>query len=281
MFFIDRTLLSIALSCLLTGSAMAEGFVLGIGAAADTEDGRAYSAFGDFGVGEKTWLSATVGRTETDLLFSDFATQFYDVGYDHWFEPVGIRIGASYWGDPDILDSNDLRGSIYYRNDAITLAADYERRDFDFTFESIALQQRITAEFSADGWGLTARFKAADRVSLHLGGMRYDYSRNIRINPEIDTLRFLAVSRLSLINSLLDHRLNAGIEFRFGLSSLDLTVGNWETAVDQSRVNSYSIGFLTPMSDRTDIEIRLSLDDSENFGQTTALTAYLYYFGGS
>jgi hypothetical protein len=57
--------------------------------------------------------------------------------------------------------------------------------------------------------------------------------------------------------------------------------GSWKTAVGQGKVDSYTIGFLTPMSDRTDIEFRLSFDDSENFGNTTALTVYLYYFGGS
>ena len=61
----------------------------------------------------------------------------------------------------------------------------------------------------------------------------------------------------------------------------DLSAGTWKTAVDQSKVDSYTVGFLTPMTDRTDIEFRLSFDDSENFGKTTALTVYLYYFGGS
>ena len=56
-----------------------------------------------------------------------------------------------------------------------------------------------------------------------------------------------------VINSLLDHRITAGVEFRFGLRSVDLSVGRWKTAVDQSRVDSYAIGFLTPMTDRTDI----------------------------
>jgi hypothetical protein len=111
--------------------------------------------------------------------------------------------------------------------------------------------------------------------------MHYGYSRNIRIQPEIDILRFLSASRLSLINSLIDYRINAGLEFRFGLRSVDVSIGNWQTAVDQSKVDSYTIGFLTPMSDRTDIEIRLSFDDSENFGNTTSLTVFLYYFGGS
>jgi hypothetical protein len=83
------------------------------------------------------------------------------------------------------------------------------------------------------------------------------------------------------MNSLIDYRVNAGMEYRFGLRSIDVSAGSWKTAVDQSKVDSYTIGFLTPMTDRTDIEFRLSFDDSENFGNTTALTVYLYYFGGS
>ena len=91
----------------------------------------------------------------------------------------------------------------------------------------------------------------------------------------------MSASRLSLINSLIDYRVNVGVEYRFGLRSVDFSIGTWKTAVDQSKVDSYTFGFLTPMTDRTDIEFRLSFDDSESFGNTTALTVYLYYFGGS
>ena len=84
-----------------------------------------------------------------------------------------------------------------------------------------------------------------------------------------------------MINSLIDDRYNAGLEFNFGLRSIDLDVGRWRTAVDGSTIDSYSIGFLTPVSDRTDAEFRLSYDESEVFGRTTAFSVYLYYFGGS
>ena len=281
MYFIRR-FYWLTLFCLVfIGSANAEGYILGIGAAADSEDGRAYSAFGDFGIRDDTWLSATIGSTETEAMIGGFSTNFYDLGIDHYFNPVGIRISGAYWGDSNILDSDDVRASFYYRDDIASFSADYERRDFDFVFESAILQDRRKTEFHADGWGLTNRIQFNDRVTLRLSGMHYDYSRDIRIQPEIDVLRFLSASRLSLINSLIDYRINAGIEFRFGLRSVDLSAGTWKTAVDQSKVDSYTVGFLTPMTDRTDIEFRLSFDDSENFGKTTALTVYLYYFGGS
>ncbi len=281
MSFIRRFLSSVLLCLACNGSVLAASYILGLGAATDSEDGRAISAFGDFGIRENTWLSATIGSTDTSGIAGGFSTTFADVGIDHYFNPVGIRIGGAHWGDPDILDSDDVRAAFYYRDDIASFSADYERRNFDFVFGSDLLRDRRKAEFHADGWGLTSRIQFGDRITARLSGMHYGYSQNIRLQPDIDILRFLSASRLSLMNSLIDYRINAGVEFRFGLRSIDVSVGSWKTAVDQGKVDSYTIGFLTPMSDRTDIEFRLSFDDSENFGNTTALTVYLYYFGGS
>ncbi len=281
MSFIRRLCCSALLCLACNGSALAAGYILGIGAAADSEDGRALSAFGDFGIRENTWLSATIGSTETKALAGGFSTSFYDVGIDHYFNPVGIRISGAYWGDSSLLDSDDVRASFYYRDEITSFSADYERRNFDFIFGTQLLDVTRKAEFHADGWGITNRVRLGDSYTFRLSGMHYAYSRNIRIQRDIDVLRFLSASRLSLINSLIDYRVNAGVEYRFGLRSVDVSVGTWKTAVDQTKVDSYTIGFLTPMTDRTDIEFRLSFDDSESFGNTTALTVYLYYFGGS
>ncbi len=281
MSFFRRFLSTVLLCLVCNSSVLAGSYILGLGAAADNADGRAISAFGDFGIGERTWLSAMIGTTDTRGIAGGFSTTFVDVGIDHYFNPVGIRIGGAHWGDPDILDSDDVRAAFYYRDDIASFSADYERRNFDFIFGSDLLRDSRKSEFHADGWGLTSRIKFNDRITARLSGMHYGYSRIIRIQPDIDVLRFLSASRLSLINSLLDYRINAGVDFRFGLRSIDLSVGSWKTSVDQGKVDSYTIGFLTPMSDRTDIEFRLSFDDSENFGNTTALTVYLYYFGGS
>jgi hypothetical protein len=281
MSFIKCLCCSVLLCLACSNSVYAADYILGIGAAADTEDGRAVSAFGDLGISENTWLSATIGSTETDSIAGGFATTSYELGIDHFFNPVGIRLSGAYWGDSSLLDSDDIRASFYYRDDIASFSADYERRNFDFIFGDRLLQDARKAEFYADGWGMTNRIQLSDRFTFRLSGMHYEYSRDIRIQPDIDVLRFLSSSRLSLMNSLIDYRVNAGMEYRFGLRSIDVSAGSWKTAVDQSKVDSYTIGFLTPMTDRTDIEFRLSFDDSENFGNTTALTVYLYYFGGS
>ncbi len=281
MSLFRKTISSALLALFCTVAAQAEGFVLGVGAEADSADGRAISAFGDFGVGEKTWLSTTLGSYETDNAFGGMRTTLADAGIDHWFNPLGIRLNTSYWGNPDILESFDLGTSLYFRGDKFMVSADYKRREFDFVIFSDFPDLRREINFSADGWGLTGRLPLGESVSLHFGGMQYDYSRNIRIQQDIDSLRFLSSSRLSMINSLIDHRVNAGLEFKFGLRSIDLTAGSWQTAVDGGKVNSFSLGLLTPIGNRTDIEFRFSYDDSENFGNTTALSVYLYYFGGS
>lgn len=281
MSFTRQILFSTAFYIICHGSAFADGYVLGLGAATDSEDALALSAFGDFGIRENTWLSTTIGATETESLAGGFSTRFADVGIDHYFDPVGLRIGVAYWGDSSILDSDDVRASLYYRDEIISFSVDYERRNFDFVFGANLLRDARKVEFDADGWGMTNRLQFGDRLVFRLNGMFYEYSRDIRIQPDIDALRFLSASRLSLINSLLDYRLNAGVEYRFGLRSVNFSVGRWKTAVDQGKVDSFGVGFLTPMSNRTDIEFRLSFDDSENFGNTTALTVYLYYFGGS
>lgn len=270
------------LACLSLAStaAVAEGYVLGFGAEGDSANGRAITAFGDFSLGEKAWLSTTVSSAETKGILRDNNTLFADAGLDYWWQPVGIKIGGSYWGNADILDSRDLRASIYLRGDAGSISADYEQRNFEFDLQSDLLRGR-KVKFNADGIGFNTRLALGDNVNFYLGGMYYDYSRNLRIQQDIDVLAFLSRSRLSMINSLIDDRINAGLDFKFGLRSIDVTAGKWQTAVDGSTVNSYSIGFLTPVSDRTDAEFRVSFDDSKTFGHATALSVYLYYFGGS
>jgi hypothetical protein len=205
---------------------------------------------------------------------------YTDVGIDHWFKPAGVRLGASYWGNSDILDSRDLRASFYIRGDAGSMSLEYEKRDFEFDLQSDTLRGR-TAEFSANGWGMNARLSLGEQVNVLFGGIKYDYSRNLRLQPDIDVLAYVSNSRLSMINSLIDYRFSAGLEFNFGLKSIDVTAGRWQTAIDGSSVDSYSLGFLTPVSDRVDMELRAALDNSETFGRTTALSIHFYYFGGS
>jgi hypothetical protein len=271
----------LAALCCCSGSASAgAGYVIGIYGEADNAGGRALGGFVDYGVTEKTWLSAALARTNTGGVLGGLETLYADAAIEHSFGLFGARVGAAYWGDDDILDSTDLRASVFLRGDKGSLSFDFERRDFDFVFSPLFQPDQVrTAEFTANGLGGAGSIQAGDNARLFASGMVYDYSRDLRLQPSIDSLRLLSSSRLSLMNSLIDYRTSGGVEFRFGQRALDITFSRWQTAIDGGKVNSVSFGFVTPSGPASDLELRIAVDESENFGSTFALAVSFYFFG--
>ena len=268
---------ALAVSALSTG-AFANPMLIGLGVEGDNADSRSYSAFADLGITENTWLSGAVATTNTDRSPLNADTKFLELGIDHFFEPIGVRLSGSYWGDADLLESNDIRAAVYVRGERGSLSLDFQRRNFDLTIGALLLDQPRTVSFDATGWGFSASLPVGERVRLYANGMDYDYSRNLRIQPNVDRLRLFALSRLSIVNSLVDARASAGLEVSFGNRSVDFRVARWRTEVDQGDIDSIGIGFLTPVSDSADIEVRAAYDDSENFGGATVLSFFLYLY---
>lgn len=264
----------------VVSTAQAVEYVAGLGAEGDTEDSVALTVFGSVAVADETWLSAVAAKTRSSGEELDLDTAYLDAGIDHWFGPLGVRVGGAYWGDSDLLDSTDVRASIYWKNDTASLSLDYERRAFDLTIVSRPPSRaEQTVEFDADGVGVNARLRASKRVSLYAGGMSYDYSRDADLLASVALLRGVALSRLSMVNSLLDRRISGGVEVAFGASMLDLRAASWRTAVFRNRVNSLGVGYLTPVGKASDIEFRLASDDSDAFGRATVFSVYLYFYG--
>jgi hypothetical protein len=278
---LSRNIVVIAALMPLARPALAESndVILGFGGETDTASGRAVAVFADIGVADATWLSATIAGTRTGGFSGGLQTLYADLGFDHWFDPIGFRIGGGYWGDDALLDSNDFRASVYFRNRKTMVSVDYEWRDFDFTIVNDLLPAPRVFEFSSEGYGLSTRFEISDAVSLSLGGMSYGYSRDINLQPNIDVLRRFSTSRLGLMNSLLDYRVTASIDRSFGPRSISLVLEQWQTAIDQGIVNSVGAGILTPMGNLSDLEFRLSFDESDDFGSTLTLSAFFYFFG--
>ncbi len=263
---------------LLAGKAAAE-HVVSLGLEADSENSKAVALLGSFGVAEDTWASISASRSESrDRLFN-LETWYLDLGIDHYFDPIGVRASIAYWGDAELLDSNDLSAAVYWKNERASLSLDYERRAFDLTIRSLLLDQPRRVEFDADGIGLSARVELGEAVSVYANGMSYDYSRNISLTPNRDVLRVFALSRLSMVNSLLDQRLSAGVEFSFGDRVLDLRAARWETAVFGDRVDALGIGLLTPLGPASDLELRLETDDSDAAGRATLFSVFFYFYG--
>jgi len=266
---------------LLAGNALAagSGFMIGGGIESDNEDGFSASVIGGVGLAENTWLSAGVAKSSVELSrYRELETLYADIELDHYFDPIGIRIGASYWGDSDILESNDWRASIYWRVDKVTLAAEYEFRDFDFIIPSTDFLTSRDIKFDADGFGASARFQLGKNMSLRLKAMQYDYSIPFRPVENRDAANLVTVSRLSLINTLVDDRASISLGIDQGDKRWEIDFSTWEGVIDRSRTNSATLRYLVPMTDKTDVEFGLGYDDSEFYGDVVFFSLYLYFY---
>jgi hypothetical protein len=265
-----------------TALAAGDGFMIGAGVESDSGDSLSAALIGGAGLTENTWLSAGVAKTSIDLgLGLDLESKFADIELDHYFDPVGVRIGASYWGDSDLLESHDWRASLYWRNDKAMLAVEYEFRDFDFIIPSTDRLTSREVMFDADGLGLSARFQVSDSTSLRIRGIKYDYSVPFRPIEYTDAASLLTVSRLSLINTLVDYRAAMTIGLDRGSKHWELDFSTWQGAINESRTNSITLRYLMPMSEKTDIEFGLGYDDSELYGDVTFFSLYLYFYGAN
>ena len=273
-----RSLLLIAFA---TGNAVAaEDYILGAGGHGDSADGLAGSVIAEIALNEQTWLSGSIGANTVELpRGQSLDTVYGDLGIDRWFDPFGVRVGGAYWGDSNILDSRDLRASVYWRAEHVTLAGDYEYRDFRFTVPAAGQFPGRTFDFDANGVGLTTRFELSDTVSLSLSGMSYDYSVNLRLDDNRGILDLLSISRLSLINSLVDHSAFALLGLDRADNRWQLEVGAWKGAVDGNRTRSATVHFMTPIGKRSDIEFGLGIDDSEAYGRVMFFSVFLYFYG--
>jgi hypothetical protein len=271
-----------AVILLLSGNCWAAGeYVIAGGLEGDSTDGLAAALFGDLAVGEETWLSAGFARSSVDLPIRDELETWYgDVGLDHFFDPAGVRLGLAYWGDNSVLDSTDARASLYFRGGSGSLSFDYEFRDFELELPESDFIRRRQTNFNANGYGLGARLDLSENVDVRFKGMSYDYSVNLRLDPNRDIVNLISVTRLSLLNTLVDYRVSGSLGIDFGLRRLEFELAQWKGAVEGSTTDSYSVRFLMPIGKRNDIEFGLGYDDSENYGDVTVFSIFLYFYGG-
>lgn len=274
--------LSLLVLLFITGPAWAlEDFLLGAGVESDSGDGLSGIVIANLGLTKKTRLNGSFGKSDVPLPSGrHMNTSYGDIGIDHWFDPVGIQLMAAYWGNNDIFDSVDSRASIYWRNDRTRLSADFERRAFEFDIFRGDLLPGQDFRFDATGIGLSVRTKLGDSVSMRLSAKDYDYNVDLRLDANSRITDLLSVTRLSLINSLIDYRVGAGIDIDVGKRVWSLDYGIWKGEVDGGVTHSATLRFLTPAGSKSDIEFGLGIDDSDLYGSVTFLSIFLYFYGG-
>jgi hypothetical protein len=266
----------------VAGSAQADiaRYLIGGGVEADSDEGLRGSLIATVGLSADTWLSGGFAVSSVELASGRSSDTVYgDIELDHHFNPLGIAVGAAYWGDPDLLDSVDLRASVYYRNDKFMLAGEYEFRDFDLIIPSTQFFPGREIAFDADGIGARARVKFTESFSISASAMKYDYSVDFRPNENRDAAGLITVSRLSLINNLIDSRASLDFALDAGLQRWELDFSTWKSVIDQSRTKSVTINYLRPLSSKTDIEFGIGYDDSDLYGDVTFLSVFLYFYG--
>jgi hypothetical protein len=267
---------------LASGAVAGEGYIVGAGIEGDSNGGLALAALGEFGVTEETWVSATLAHYTVDSAAgADADTLSADVGVDHWFDPLGVRLGIARWGDNDSLDSDDWRASLYWRADRFSIAADYEHRDFTFDLPAADLFPRRTIDFDADGVGATLRFEVSDTVDIGFSGMDYDYGVNLRLDRNRALTDLLSFSRLSLITTLVDYRVGATLGVDAGERRWQFGLSSWEGEADRSSTRSLTVSFLNPLAEKADIEFVLGLDESELYGNVSFFSVFVYFYGAS
>jgi hypothetical protein len=240
------------------------------------------AALGELGVTEKTWVSATLANNIVDSADGrDVDSIFWDIGLDHWFDPIGVRLGVSRWGDNDSLDSDDWRASLYWRADRFSIAADYQYRDFAFDLPATEFFPQRTFSFDASGVGATFRFDIGDALDISLSGMDYDYSANLRLDRNRPITDLLSFSRLSLITTLVDYRVNGTLGLDAGKRRWHFNVASWEGEADGNGTRSVTVSLLNPLGKKADIEFSLGLDDSEVYGNVSFFSVFVYFYGGT
>jgi hypothetical protein len=268
---------------LVCGNCWAAGeYVIGGGVEADSADSMAGALYANKAVGDETWLSGGIARSSVDLNVRDsLQTWYVDASLEHFFDPVGVRLGAAYWGDDRLLDSIDVLASAYLRGSRGYLGVDYEYRDFELDLPATDFFASREVRFDAHGIGLSGRLGLGERVDLHASGITYDYSVDLSRAGRRDIANFLTASRLSLINSLVDYRATVGLGIDFGLKHLAIDAARWKGAVAGSITHSYSMRFMMPLGDTSDIEFGLGYDDSDSYGEVMIFSMYLYFYGGT
>lgn len=257
-----------------------EGYVVGGGFEADSGDSLSGALLVDVGLTKKTWLSASLGTTKLDLPNGGNAdTGSGSVGLDHHFDPVGVSLEFAYWGDDAILNSNDVLGAVYWRNRRLSISANAEYREFEFTIPSTDRFNGRRVNFDANGFGLSARFRLNDVVSFNASAINYDYSVRLNLESNEGILTLLSASRLSIINSLVEQRVGVGLTLDVGEQSWALDLKRFNGAVDGSETQSATVRFLTPIGQRMDMELGFGVDDSDRYGSATFFSVFLFFYG--
>ncbi len=231
----------------------------------------------DYGLTEKDWLTLTASYTESADELADITTRFVGASLDHDFGRISVTGGMEYWGDPDEIDSIDLKASVSFEAGSWRITAFGERRNVNVTFRFINVLGVLvdrTEDLDVNGLGGRLRYRGEGPWSFHLSHTDYEYSRDPRLLNFLFRFRLLSASALTIANGFFERSSSTGVEYAFTDANtyLFFNFNHDKGAVDQLETNTYSLGVVTPVADRWDIEVRAGITEADDLDDS--------FFGG-
>jgi hypothetical protein len=244
-------------------------WALGLALQVDEESNDSKLATFNWGVTSSTWLSFAAGRSTSPADQADVTADTLVASVDQRFGRVGVAFEVEHWGDPDALESEDLRGTFYVERERFRVGFTYETRDIDVPFTLTGPLGRTISRnvgVGADGVAVDLRVSPAERWQLYFGASEHDYERDLAVLPRIDRLNLLSTSTLTLANSFVDHVRTLGVERELGRALLNLSYTRDESAIDGSRFETFDAAVLFPIAARVDLEINVGNGRSDFLG---------------
>jgi hypothetical protein len=257
-------------------------WMVGLLAQADDESSRGAAASFGYGIGESTWFSAVMKRSDSPAERADISADAFVLGVEHRFAHVGLSFELEDWGDSGALESADMAASVIFDLARFEIELGYEQRDIDITF-GLAIGDRVftrKAPFAAEGRSFGLLLRASETVRIFYDYRDYDYSRDLAVLPRIQALNRLSGSALTLANSLLSQAHTLAVDLDIGTKGLSLSWGEDISAVDGAELSSIGAALILPVARRIDLELSLGRSDSDALGSSAYAGLGILIYGG-
>lgn len=292
-------------------------WLLNIGGDVEAENGYRIDAGLTWAPSELTAIYASAGTADVSTDFDEFTYQGANLGFDHFFGPIGLIADLRWWDQSELFSTTTLGASLYFRSHGwrIALRGEARESEFDeFSFDTVIPVRGVLVPISGRGecsldntaYGLSANYTGAAWTAL-LSGINYEYSstdcnlNGATVPPQVGNLppisreifRRIATrvlesgarligSQLTRENGFLDYSIWANLGYRSGLTTfgLDYYHDREEFAGLEADTLIGSITF--PIGDRLDLELRLGATDSDLEGNVAFGGFTLFaYIGGT
>lgn len=259
-------------------------WALSLALQADDQDALAAQTGMSYALSDASWLSGNLGYTReaTPAGEAAISSRAAGLGLDHDFGQLGVQLGVDYWGDPGELARTGIRAGVYVGDADFRVSAEGLYRDYTLTArlrdDQGNLLEAREFDMSGTGFGIGGRFGGEG----WFGGMRaawFDYSRDPQIFRSRAAFRSLSRSALTLANSFVDYRAEANVGFEWGLKSLEFELSKARSAVDDGDILVFAAYWVTPLGERTDLELSAGLHDPEGFDNSAFAGIALTWFG--